>query len=520
MESKALTSLRRQLETARAYSAGVRQYTLGGDAIVVPGAGRTISSAYEQLRNAAEYGEGRHILQHAIKRFYKRLLFMVREQPEKVGQELVIELVQSGYLQDGQYGTNTAKAISKLATEYMHIYARLREAHVPQPRAHEWVLAALSVRTDDLLQPYASQLALASFAHDQFLQQLPKERLARTPDERADFEVALYVAIHQALLKSNLDVVRTDLLRLYNQTGADIHEYALWNERIERLYSSPFTARLKRLVSKNGAPYRVLKGMSDEKPDTPELLANREQFIQAYSYQINREYGQLARRLNAGLIKSIIFLLITKSVIGLGVEVPFDLWRYGVLRLLPLTINLLFPPLYMATIRLGVTLPTSGDARKTAHYMEQLLYGDEPPHINVRERAKPYSPLAKTVSTILFLIPFGITVLALRRLEFNLLQVGIFFIFFSTASFLGFRLSGMVRELKMSSRRETGLFPILLDFFYLPFIQLGQWLAGKYAAINVVGEFLDTAIELPLKSVLRLLRLWIRFLNEKYDELY
>jgi hypothetical protein len=31
---------------------------------------------------------------------------------------------------------------------------------------------------------------------------------------------------------------------------------------------------------------------------------------------------------------------------------------------------------------------------------------------------------------------------------------------------------------------------------------------------------LDVAIELPLKTVLRLLRQWIRFLDEKHEELY
>jgi hypothetical protein len=49
---------------------------------------------------------------------------------------------------------------------------------------------------------------------------------------------------------------------------------------------------------------------------------------------------------------------------------------------------------------------------------------------------------------------------------------------------------------------------------------LGQWLASKYAEINVIGEILDLIIELPLKTVLSLTRQWIRFLREKHEELY
>jgi hypothetical protein len=48
---------------------------------------------------------------------------------------------------------------------------------------------------------------------------------------------------------------------------------------------------------------------------------------------------------------------------------------------------------------------------------------------------------------------------------------------------------------------------------------VGQWISRKYARVNIVAHFLDVAIELPLKTVLRLLRQWTKFLNEKHDEL-
>jgi hypothetical protein len=517
--SRPLEILRQQLETARSYDAAVRKHNASGDPIEMSGAGKTLSSAYEQLRNAAEYTEGRIILQRAIRRFYKRLLFVVKRRPEDVGQELIIELVLSGYLQEGQHHTATAEAISKLAVEYVDIYHRLRQAHVSPNLALQWILAVLSVRTEDLLRPYAYNLALVTFAYEHFSDQLPKRDIVGLDKEaEEDYEVALYVAVHQALLKSNIDVVRADLLRLFSSDSSDIHAYAQWNERVDRLYTSPLTARLKRLISRNGAPFRILKGLIDDDPNLPDILSDQEKFMNTYGRQITKEYARVDRRLNKGLAKSIVFIFITKTLIGVGVEVPFDLLVYGSIALLPLTINLLFPPFYMASIRLGITMPSSADARATLHYIEELLYGDNPPVLNLRERAKP-SPFTKVISTLLFLVPLAITTIILDRLGFNTLQMLIFFIFFSTASFLGFRLSSIVRELKMSSP-DTHLPALLLDFFYLPFIQSGQWLAGKYAKVNIVGDFLDFAIELPLKTVLRTIRLWMRFLNEKHDELY
>jgi len=96
-------------------------------------------------------------------------------------------------------------------------------------------------------------------------------------------------------------------------------------------------------------------------------------------------------------------------------------------------------------------------------------------------------------------------------------QAVIFFVFLSTASFLGFRLSTMVRELEVLS--STNTLSAIRDFFYLPFILVGQWLSSKYARINAVAFVLDIAIELPLKTVLRLIRQWARFINEKHDQL-
>ena len=59
----------------------------------------------------------------------------------------------------------------------------------------------------------------------------------------------------------------------------------------------------------------------------------------------------------------------------------------------------------------------------------------------------------------------------------------------------------------------------LRDFLYMPFILLGQWVSEKYKKVNIVALALDTIIELPLKTVLRLIRQWAEFINEKKDEI-
>ena len=94
----------------------------------------------------------------------------------------------------------------------------------------------------------------------------------------------------------------------------------------------------------------------------------------------------------------------------------------------------------------------------------------------------------------------------------------IFFVFFSTASFLGFRLSRMIRELEITRSASNGL-TLVRDFLYLPFVTVGRWMSDKYSQINVVTLVLDMLIELPLKTVLRLVRQWSAFIDDRKDRI-
>ena len=94
----------------------------------------------------------------------------------------------------------------------------------------------------------------------------------------------------------------------------------------------------------------------------------------------------------------------------------------------------------------------------------------------------------------------------------------IFFIFVSTASFLGFRLSCNSREVETVENGINGV-AMVRDFIYLPFAVVGQKLSQGYAKYNIIATILDMAIELPLKSILGLVRRWGAFISSKKDEL-
>jgi hypothetical protein len=509
--------LRQQLLQGQTADAHAVAQAGKGEQLEEPLTGTALSSAYEQLRNATEYAEEHLLLQRAIKRFCHRNLFILKRDPKELGRELVVELVQAGYLPAGRYGSNVCNRISKLFATYLEAHTQLRKQKVTHDTSIGWVLACIANEVEAMLIPHSTRRAIIVTAYQHFLSRLPKDEFVEYPDNTA-YELCLYIAVHQALLKSDVDAVRYDLLTLYQKSPSDTHEFRLFNEEVDKLYRSELTHELKRSVSRYGAPFRILKSLVDENENTTELLNDKHDFMVAYRQQIAREYKRVGERIDRGLLKSIVFIVITKLLIGIAIEIPYDKIVHGSVDLLPLAINLLFPPVYMASLKFGLHPPSKQNARLVEDYTERLLYGDKPPEVR-RAPRRTYTLGARLLSALLFIVPIVLTVLVLDRLGFNIMQMIIFFVFFSTASFLGFRLSTIIRELELS-RPQTGLLSSLRDTFYLPFILVGQWLSRKYGDINLVARFLDLAIELPLKTILRQLRLWIRFLNEKREELY
>ncbi len=489
--------------------------------IHVPGIGSSISTAYEQLRIAAEYTEDHLLIERAIRRFLIRnLSFHHQRKIGEIGEELVIELTQAGYLENGTVSVDTTAAIKAYVIQYMDAHAKMRQKHVPSEIARSWILDIVSVGITEILGPNPELGIFTYFAYEHYLKLFPRKELIVDPLETNRYEITLYVAIHRALLKSDLASIRYDLVRLYGHTPESLDEFIQFNVDITEVFYSKLAQRLRRAVSKYGAPFRVLQSILKDNPGIVQHITDRKTFLAMYEQQTYTEYRAVRARLNRGLIKSIVFLFITKGVVGFGLEVPYDLATLGRVNFIPLGINLLFPPLYMATLRLGFRLPGIPNAQALNEYMDKSLYTDKPPlKPSLKSITRHMSPGAKFLYTFVFLIPFSITVLVLSNLHFTVVQQVVFFIFLSAASFLGFRLSATIRELEIVTH-DVGFLAAMRDFFYLPFIVVGQWLSSKYARANLVGLFLDMIIEMPLKTVLKLIRQWLKFLNERREQIY
>ena len=467
--------------------------------------------------------------QRAIRRYLRRVLsFHEHIGTKPFAEELVTELTQSEYLPNDHITKSDLKAISEHIKHYYGAYwqyVKIESSSGKRLRFQGWMLDVLSVRCEQVLKSNIRQLSFTHFAYTYLQPKLSVKKLVRSGEsiDEQDYSLVLYIAIQRAILKSDSASIRAALIDSYRQDIGLIHNFEAFNAKFDQLYDSKTVAYTSRIVSRNGATLRMLYTgfYTHDAPISPQAFKTEDSLEYALRQHVEKEYDDLNKRLDKGILRSIAFLLITKSIIGLGVEVPYDLFVEGHILWMPLVINLFFPAVFIAISRLTLSTPTGRNTDAIIAHTRHILYED------LSENSASYAirtPRAtpsvgfNLLYAVMFILVFGALSYILFQLKFNIVQGIIFFVFLSTASFLAFRLSNQIREIE-EVHLSQGSLALLRDILYMPFIYVGQQISFRYSKINIVANILDILIELPLKTVLRLARQWTQFLNSKKDEL-
>lgn len=495
--------------------------------IHVPTVGSKLSSAYEQLRNASEYAEDNLLRTRAIRRYYKRVLsFHEKVSTKQFAEELITELTQSGYLPNNHTTEAELHRLSAYIKQYYTTYWQYRKIEQnPDARARfqGWVLDVLSVRSEQIFHNNIRSLYFTQLAFTYFYEKLDLPAFIRDNEQLHpdDLPIVLYIAVQKSLLKLDHQTIRTALIDSYHQNIDRMHNFETFNAKLDHLFESKTTQYLTRIVSRNGAAMRIIySGFYAESGTlTPDNFKTEDSLEYHLRQHIDQEYESLNRRLDSGILKSIVFLLITKSIIGLSIEVPYDLAVFAHIAILPLVLNLFFPSVFIAASRLTLTTPGERNTISIIDQIRDIIFtSNKTTKFAIRPPKATHSTGFNIVYGIMFAASFAGLSYILYLLKFNIVQGVIFFVFLSTASFLAFRLANQIRELETTQTIQGGL-TLLRDIIYLPFIYVGQYISDRYARINIIATVLDLLIELPLKTILRLVRQWTLFLNNKKDEI-
>lgn len=513
-------SLEGQILSKNLHAATVTPSYESDEKLHIAGVGAGLYAAYEKLRNATEYTEQHLLLRSAIERFLRRNI-LFRGSSVKLGHEIVVELTEAGYLKNDSISIQVVALLDDFIVQYVNLAKTIEHNHkVPHDKAKFWTLQVLSVCIENLVAPHRSTDAFIDFAYRHYSSAVERASFGDVPDEQ--FENSLYCAVHRALFKSDIATVRYNMMVRLSENDKSTANFVAICMQVDELFQAPLTNRLVRLISRYGAPMRVLREAVVQESTAPSALASRQTFLAKVRGTTEKLYDLTHKRLVKGVIRAITFIFITKMVIGLAIEVPYDMLMFGTIAILPLVVNLLFPPFYMATAIWGISKPGRHNTEAVLSHIDRILYQTDKPALTYKPKQRVDSKGLRTVFnfvySLAFIISFGVAVLALRALDFTIVHGIVFFMFFSAVSFLRFRLIQSARELEFVDRRQS-MASTIADFFYTPFIKLGMWLSDQYKQINIISVLLDFAIEMPLKTTLRLIRQWAGFMRDKREEL-
>lgn len=490
-----------------------------------------LAYAYEKVRNSIEFGEEHLLRRNAIERILRRRL-MVENRHLVDARLLINELIRARYLPNDSLPATLVVIVQNYIDRYLSLleHLKLRRTDPDDRRLMRWLISVASAEVEERLQPSTREDALVEVMYGTIRNNLV---LPEDIPQGQEQDVLVYLAIHRALLKSDDATLRYHLFKWaypnWEHPDHEITEEVRQNfpklvATIEERINHPLTERLLVICRRYTIPFRVIADIfQGHTAEIRSVLVDHSACNTAASKAMDARLKSSGARLRRTTVRSIIYVFITKMMLALAIEYPYELIFVKSGMLLSLYVNSIFHPIFMAFIGLSARVPGKDNTAMVVQAVQEILNPQQPRQIfGKRLRPRPRSMARKVILNffylVTFVITFGLMVWGLTKLDFSWLSIVIFLFFLSAISFFGMRIRQVVQELTILDRREN-LFLLLLSFFSLPILRVGQWLSKKVPKINLIIFILDFIIEAPFKIFVEAVEEWFSFLKEKREEI-
>ncbi len=496
---------------------------------------RTVSAAaylLEKIRNAVEFHDQHIARRAAIERIIRRRL-MFNPSGEGIAAVLIKELIWAKYLPNASVPETAIPHIQEAINKYLLLKQKITAKVKLNEKAvfSNWIFEVASCEVEDRLHVTVERDATINYMY-QLMR--PTITVNKKKDEERDLQV--YIATSQALAKSERALLRYQLLRLYVPDIEEKDESVVPSlsvempkiiHSIEGQLTHPVLASLYRYIRRNVPPLLILQEVLETHRSTLDsILSSPEKLAQAVDDICTSRYKDTGKRLRSMAIRSVIYVFITKMVLAIVIEVPADRFLQGKVDIIPLAVNLVFPPLLMFLITLAVSPPGQANTKRILAKIEEII-GEVPNEdghtVDFSSKKVSLRPFLTFIFTLIysgaFLLSFGMIFYALGRLDFSIASQSIFVFFLCVIMFFGFRARQTAQEYHFEEKE--GLFGPIFDFLLLPILRVGQWLSSEVSAsvANIFTVIFDVVLEMPLKALFGILEEWFSFLRTKKEEI-
>lgn len=485
-----------------------------------------IASWYERLRNAMEYREEEVILRAAIERILKRRLILGGS-GTIVAIPLVRELVWARYFPDGSISEATVEKVQNT----IDLYLKLREVVIhhstlKEPEVNEWTYQLMSSHLEDILHPEPEKETMINFMFH-----ILKERIIIVDDSEETRDIQVFIAIRKSYSKNDIALLRYHLFRqlfgeLTQKTLEDTAEgFVEGRKQIEKELSYPKRHKILGFVKKHTPPFLILDDMLiSEKENIPELLENPEYLSKTVFDICQKRYNTIATKVKRAIVRSVIFLLLSKAIFAFVVEGTYENFFYGKILWSSMALNIVIPPLLMIVVGLSIKTPDRKNSERILQRINTLLFDPNPSggaQIKIRLSPKKTRSVLDIVFSLLwaaaFILSFGLVIFILSKLHFNIVSQGVFTFFLAIVTFLAFRIYRTAHLYTVVDKQ--GILTPIIDFFFMPVAQVGRYLTEGISQINIFLFLFDFIIEAPFKGMFGFFEQWFLYLHTKRENL-
>ncbi len=484
-----------------------------------------VATWYEKLRNAMDYREEEVVLRAAIERILKRRI-LLGGVGKTISEPLVRELVWARY-----FPNSLSESVIEKISEKIDLYLELRgellkKDILSENTVSEWIYHLASSDIVHVVHPNKEKEIISNFMF-----QIIRKSVVITDDTDQTKDAQVFVAVRRSFAKDDLAFLR---YHLFNQFFGELQKDNLQKiadsfmegyKEIHYQINYPRKDRIYAYVNSKTAVFLILEDLLlMYGANITQLVKNGDEFKKAVFSACEARYSGIADKVKRAIVRSVIFIILTKVFFAFSVEGSVESLLYGKILWKSILVNTTIPPLLMICAGFFLKPPGKENSERIFNYIKTVLQEENPRignSLEIKKTLDKSRPIQNAVFTLLwilaFILTFGIVIFILTALQFHPISQLIFLFFLTIVSFLSYRIGLMSRVYTVDEK--PGILAPVIDFFLMPIIRVGSHLTEGISQISIILFVFDFIIETPFKGLFSFFEQWFFFLHTKREEL-
>jgi hypothetical protein len=532
----------------------IRQYQMDWDyrhqpvisPLEVDSLASSIAKAYEKVRKVVDWKEENLLRRNAIERILKRKLMselyginILPVTAAEVAEPIVLELMRSGYFDNGHIAKQQVKEVERIINKYINIMSRSRLAsqksdkHIKGKMSfYTWLIEIAACEIEEILAPAFKENALLNL-----MTNLLYQRTRIVPTDRIDnLEklIQIYISSQRTLYNFDEPIIAYNVIKIRypywlkedKETVDQIVENAEGiYQQIENDLESKDGKKFFKLASKYDAAYRIIGDLLEDINDKPavvlETLANEDKL----DALIEKIYAARKKSLKGRLFRSAIYSTLSLFIAGgfsyFVFEGPVARLAGKEFSLLALFIDLLIPSLVMFVLVIIIRPPPDKNLIAVKKEIKKVIYNSDDDVYEIN-----YIKKKNKVLQAIFLLLSGLAGASSLWFVFWIFKVAnvpwtSMYIDTVNVAMVVFAAMAVREKSKEITIEDGGNFAeFLVDLFSIPMAKLGQWFSNKWKEYNLVAALFTALVDTPFSALISLIEDWRNFLKEKSSEIH